>query len=229
MARIKLANMIVAISGKIAGTVYAKNAGGDYARTWVKPTNPKSTAQLLVRNRLTSLSQAWRGLSASQRDAWSAACANFLRTNVFGDAKKLKGNALFVSLNKNLGDIGVASVSTPPTPVAVGYLTALSGVADNSSNSLVLTYTAVNDTAVAYKVFATPALSPGKNVAGSDFRQIGYTGTAEASPFTATSLYTAVFGAIGAVGQKIFVKMVPVNITNGQAGAEISCEITIQA
>lgn len=229
MASIKFGNIVVAMAGKISGNVYSRNKGGAYSRTWVKPVNPQSGKQLAVRNFVTSLSQAWRGLTQSNREAWAAAAENFKRINRMAETIKLTGNALYVSLNKNLADIGVAAITTPPQPTDVGYATALSVVADNSSNTLVLTFTAVNDTNTAWKVFATPALSAGINSPGTRYRQIGYSGTAEASPYDVSADYIATFGAIGAVGSKIFVKMVPVDISTGQAGSPIEAVAIIQA
>lgn len=229
MASIKFGNFIVGAAGKIAGNVYSRNKGGAYSRTWVKPVNPKSTAQLGVRNYVTSLSQAWRGLTQQVRDAWQGAADNFKRINRMAETIKLTGNALYVSLNKNLADVGIAAITNPPQPTDVGYATALSVVADNSSNSLVLTFTAVNDTNIRWKVFATPALSAGISSPGTRYRQIAASGTAEASPYTVSSDYNAVFGAIGAVGSKIFVKMVPVDISTGQMGSAIEAVAIIQA
>jgi len=229
MASIKFGNIIVAMSGKISGNIYSKNKGGAYSRTWVKPVNPKSTAQLGVRNTLTSLSQAWRGLTASVRQGWSAAVSNFQRVNRTADVITLSGNALYVSLNKNLADVGIAAITNAPAPTSVGYVSVLSTVADNSSNTLVATFTAVNDTNIRYKVFATPALSAGIDSAGTRYRQIGASGTAEASPFSLTALYGAKFGAVGGVGQKIFVKLVPVDISTGQTGSPIEAVTTIVA
>lgn len=169
------------------------------------------------------------GLSQANRDAWAAAADNFKRINRMADSIKLTGNALYVSLNKNLADIGVAAITTPPQPTSVGYAAALSVVADNSSNSLVATFTAVDDTNIAWKIFATPALSPGIASPGTRYRQIGYSGTAEASPWTVSTEYNSVFGAIGAVGSKIFVKMIPVDISTGQMGSPIEAVAVIQA
>lgn len=218
MATIKLANTIVAMAGKIAGTVYSRNKGGAYARTWVKPTNPKSSAQLAVRAILTALSQAWRGLTAAQRAQWDAATANFKTKNRLGDSITLTGNGLYVQLNKNLSDINQSLISVPPVPTAVGYLSAMTLAAAEGAGTIAVTFTAVDDTDTAYKVFATPALSPGKSSAGTEYRQIGYSGAAEASPFNIKTMYDAKFGAVGAAGQKIFVKLVPVDVNTGIAG-----------
>lgn len=229
MASIKFGDIVVDMRGKIAGHVYAKNKGGSYARTWVKPVNPKTSAQLTVRNFLTSLSQAWRGLTQAQRDAWTAAAENFKRINRTADTIKLNGNALYVSLNKNLADIGVAAISTPPQPTSVGYMSALSITADVSDNSLDLTFTGVNDTNVKYKLFATPALSPGIDSPGTRYRQIGYTGANPTSPYDAAAQYNAVFGDVGPAGSKIFVKCVPVDQSTGQEGSPIQAVAVITA
>jgi len=221
MASIKFGNIVVAMAGKIAGNIYSRNKGGAYSRTWVKPTNPRTTKQLAVRNTLSGLSQAWRGLTQAARDAWAAATANFTTTNRMAETIKLSGNALYVSLNKNLADVNIAAINVAPAPASVGYLTSLIPTADNSSNSLSLAIVGIDLTNTAFKVFATPSLSAGKASAGTDYRQIGYTAANPTTPFVATTLYNDTFGPIGGVGTKIFVKLVPVNTLTGQMGTAI--------
>jgi len=229
MASIKFGDFVVAAAGKIAGHIYSRNKGGAYSRTWVKPTNPKTTKQLAVRNILSALSQAWRGLTQTQRDQWTGATTNFKIKNRIGDIITQTGNGLYVQLNKNLSDIGVAAISTPPVPTAVGYLTALSVASAEGAGTIVATFTKVGFTNTAVKVFATPALSAGVNSPGTNYRQIGYSASDEASPFNIQTSYDAVFGGVGAAGQKIFVKLVPVDANTGIAGQPIEAVSVIAA
>lgn len=229
MASIKFGNFIVDAKGKINGNVYSKNKGGAYSRVRVIPANPKSVDQMAVRASFTGFSQAWRGLTQSQRDSWNQAVGNFPRTNRIGDKHNLSGNALYNSLNRNLYDVGIAAIATAPTPASVGTVAISTAVADNSSNSLVVTLTGAVPSNTSIKVFASPTLSAGVNSVGTKLRQIASYPAATAAALTLTTAYTTKFGAVGATGSKIFVSIIPVNETTGQMGAAITATIVIQA
>ena len=228
MAIIKFGNIVVDMRGKVSGNVYAKNKGGAYSRVLVKPTNPKTAAQSLVRAAFTALSQAWRAITGTQRLSWNQATGNYPRINALGDSHNLSGNALFVSLNKNLSDVGIAQIDDAPAPATVEAVTVASAVADNSDNTLLITLDAVVPANTSIKIFASDTLSAGVNSVGSKLRQIGSEPAAAVALLDLTARYIAKFGAIGSVGSKIFFKLVPVNETTGQVGAEVRGEIVIQ-
>ncbi len=229
MASIKFGNIVVDMKGKINGNVYSKNKGGAYSRVRVIPANPKSVDQMAVRASFTGFSQAWRGLTQPQRDSWNQSVGNFPRTNRIGDKHNLSGNALYNSLNRNLFDVGIAAIATAPTPASVTPVAVLTAVSDNSSNSVVITLTGAVPANTSIKVFASPTLSAGVNSVGTKLRQIASYPAATAAALTLTTDYIAKFGAVGAVGSKIFYSIVPVNATTGQAGAAITGTMIIAA
>ena len=229
MASIKFGNMIVDARGKINGNVYSKNKGGAYARVRVKPSNPRSSFQTTVRARLTSLSQAWKSLTATQIAGWNQGAINFPKSNRVGDRHIINGNSLYVSLNKNLADVNIAPISDCPSPASVTSVEITSAVADNSSQSLTFNLSGAVPANTSIKIFASPTVSAGVNSIGSKLRQISAYPSTSVSPLVVTTDYIPRMGAIGAVGSKIFYKIIPVNETTGQAGAAISGEIVIQA
>ena len=229
MAKIKFGNIVVDMRGKISGNVYSKNKGGAYSRVRVVPTNPQSTFQSGVRAIFTALSQAWRGLSAVQRASWNSAVGNFQRTNNLGDKHSLSGNALYVSLNKNLNDVGEASMTTAPSPDSVTPVTVASAVADNSSQTVVITMGGALDANTAVKVFASPALSQGISSPGTKLRQITFAAPSAVAAITLTTPYLARMGAVGEVGAKIFYELTPVNVNTGQLGATVRGVMVIVA
>ncbi len=229
MASIKFGNVVVDMRGKISGNVYAKNKGGAYSRVRVVPTNPRTIYQSTVRAILTVLSQAWRGLTAVQRESWNSAVGNFARTNRIGDKHNLSGNALYVSLNKNLADVGIAAIDTAPLPEAVETVDVLTAVADNSSQSVIITLGAAVPVNTSLKIFATSGLSPGISTPGTRLRQISSAQAGDAAALTLTADYLAKFGAVPAAGSKIFYSLVPVNETTGQLGAEVRGVMVVQA
>ncbi len=131
-------------------------------------------------------------------------------------------------LNRNLHDIGVSPITSCPLPTAVPTVVGLSAVADFSSQSLVISFTGTTDANVVHKVFASPGLSAGINSAGTRLRMIGTIPGATAATSTQTTEYIAKFGAVPAVGTKIFIEITPVDDSTGIAGAKtiFSCVVT---
>lgn len=214
----KFGAIVVAGRGKIGGHVASQNRSGSYFRTKVTPINRNSASQAGVRERLTGISQSWRGLTEAQRTAWNAAVNDYSRTDIFGDVRNPSGFTLFQRLNNNLSAIGISTISDPPVPESVGVCTAgaLTYTVGSPALSLALSNTVPADTKV--KVFATAPLSAGKNFVKSEFRLITVLAAAATSPANLKTAYETKFGSLGSVGQKIFVQLVCVNSNTGQEG-----------
>lgn len=216
----KFGMVVVAGSGKIGGHVASRNRAGAYFRTKVTPVNPQSSAQLAVRNRLGTRSQAWRGLTDTQRAAWNAAVAAFAKTDIFGDLKNPSGFNLYNALNNNLVTVGTAAITVPPQPAAVSTVsvTSISPAAGTGLIPMVLSGAVPAATAV--KVFATAPQSPGVSFVKSEYRLITTLPAATATPVALGAVYTTKFGS-WLSGQKIFFKIVFVNTTTGQQSLPI--------
>lgn len=158
----KFGAIVVDGRGKIGGHVASKNRGGAYFRTKVSPSQPNSTYSSAVRARLSSIASSWRSLTEAQRSQWNDAVSSYKKTNIFGDVRNPSGFNLYQELNNNLVNAGEAMVTIPPTPKAVDALTSLSAAADNSSNSLILTFAPAIAVGHAALIRATPAISPEK-------------------------------------------------------------------
>lgn len=224
----KFGAIVVAGSGKINGFVASRNRAGAYFRTKVTPVNPQTTSQSIVRSRLTSLSQAWRGLTQDQRDGWNAAVSDYARTDIFGDLKNPSGFNLFQRLNNNLLAVGQAMLSNVPNAGAVFGFTSLAAAGDASDSSLTLTYTGVVPAGTAFKVFATAPVSAGKQFVKSEYRLIDIGLTADVSPFNVGAAYESKFGNLVA-GQNIWVRIVPVNEATGQEGIPLQAKAVVAA
>ena len=95
MALIKTTAIVDAISGKIQGTVFARNKGGAYARGRGVVTNPRSAAQMRVRSMFAAVSQAWRTLTQIQVQDWNTLASETTYQNRLGDSRNYTGKALF--------------------------------------------------------------------------------------------------------------------------------------
>lgn len=214
MAKILFTAFMADARGKLAGTVFSKNAAGSYTRRKVSPSNAQTDAQMSVRSSLAAISSGWRTLSQSQQDAWKAASVNFPRTNVFGATIYLTGHQLYLSLNQNLKLSSDSNVSDPPTPTDVG---ATDLTLAYTAGALSLTSPTQGQAGGTIMVFATSPQSTGKNNLKNQYRMITTKASGALPPFVITTDYQAKFGTIP-VGSKISVKTYIINNTTGQAG-----------
>lgn len=219
---------IVDMRNKLNGSVLSKNRGGAYVRTKVTPVNPQTTSQQNVRNRLATNSQAWRGLTETQRQSWIDGAISFPTTDIFGNIKILSGFQLYCSLNNNLSMIGATNIDSCPSPVAIPQLELTSVTADDSANTVILAATSPVPADFAMVVFATPNVTPGKTFVKQQFRFVSAEPAAGTSPFDISTEWTALFGD-PVVGNKVFAKAFYVSTTTGQAGIPVQAQTIVVA
>lgn len=222
-------SLLVDGRGKLGGHVYSKNRGGSYVRTKVTPVNPQTAAQNDVRTNFTSISQAWRALTAIQQAAWNAAVDNFKTTNVFGSLKTPSGAQLYMRLNRHLHTIGIASISTPPAPSTTTAPTSVSVTTSVAGNQFDVAF-AATPVPAGYKLVirATNLQSPGITFMKNRYRVIKVIDAAGASPADIYTEYTTKFGALVA-GQKVGVGIALYSKTTGLRSLEITQESIIAA
>lgn len=195
MARIKLGAIVVGMSGKLGGHVFANNRAGAYMRTKTSPTNPRTAYQTAVRAMFAGITSIWGTLTDAQRQSFDDAVQSFSRTDVFGDSKNPTGKALFQRLNQNLVNTGQAQITLAPAPAAVANA-AITGAAGATAVQA-LTVTTGNDlTGSKVLIYATPALTPGTSFIKNKLRQISAVSGAAAGPIDILAAYTAKFGAV---------------------------------
>lgn len=227
--KMKFGAIVVDGRGKIGGHVASKNRGGAYLRTKVTPSNPNTSVQAAVRNRLTSLAQAWRGLTASQRESWNNAVSNFAGTNIFADKVNPSGINLFTKLNANLLEVGSSMISSAPLPSEVEPVLTVSATAAAGTPAFSVVFTPTPVPAnTAFIVRATGQVSAGISNFKGKFRNITVLASAATSPENLLTAYTAKFGTLVA-GQKIGVEIIPVNTVTGQKGQAVSTSLIVAA
>lgn len=220
--KIKFGSLVVDGRGKIGGHVASKNRGGAYLRTKVSPINPQSTRQSAVRSQFTGYSQGFRALTLIQIAAWNAAVSNFSKTDIFGDIKNPSGINLYVKLNMNLEQVGGTPLTDPPLPGDVPAVDSVTLTADSSPQTFSIAFGPSPVPAdTAFIVEATAGVSAGKSFVKSEYRQIGYIPAAGTTPDNSLTDYQAVFGTLVG-GQKVFVRLTPVNTVTGQRGIPLA-------
>jgi hypothetical protein len=180
-----------------------------------------------IRDRLSGISSAWRGLDPGARIAWNAAAAAFARTDIFGDLRNPSGFNLHQMLNNNLLKINQNVIETPPLPQAVEAFTSLTIAAAFAVPSLNLTFSpAITANFFAY-ISATPGISPGISFVKSEYRRITVVDVGGTSVLDVKDAYITKFGAIPAAGFQIFVRMVQIHKTTGQQGLPIQASCIV--
>lgn len=229
MAKILFTAVVADMRNKLNGTVFSKNRYGSYTRTKVTPVNPQTDLQQEVRNRLSTNSQNWRGLTESQRLGWINAAPNFPRTDIYGNPKILSGNALYVALNNNLMNVNETAISDAPNPVAIPALsiTSLTATAGTQSLSLGFDPSAV-PTDFALLVQATPNVGPGISFVKNKFRKITFASAAVSSPLNILTAFQGHFGNV-VEGMKIYVRCQLISTVTGQAGIPVTTSVIVAA
>jgi hypothetical protein len=192
-------------SGKCGVIVRQGGRFGQFNRTLAIPSNPRSTAQLAVRNRLTTEARAWRALTQDQRNAWIEAAKaqgtkKRMRTN-----GALTGLQLFVRVNCNLLLIGQPTVSDPPDIPNFAPSPCTGLVVTNTGGTIAVKLAAGSDWNDYTIVRACAPLSQGIQVC-NDFRVLGQPPAPAQGFSTITTLYANKFGA-PSVGSKVFVQV----------------------
>jgi hypothetical protein len=228
MAKVLFTAVVADMRNKLNGTVFSKNRYGGYTRTKVTPVNPQTTSQQNARNRLSTASQAWRGLSEAERQSWIDAAPNFPFTDIFGNTKILSGQALYVKLNANLALVGEAAIAVAPSPVAIPEMVLTSVTADDSANTVIIAGTTPVPADFALVVLATPNVTPGISFVKNKFRFVDALAAAATSPYDISAAYVALFGD-PVLDQKIFVRCFFISTITGQAGIPVQAQTIVVA
>jgi len=208
-------------SGSQAGTTAGRNRFGQYERTRAIPVNPRSSAQGIVRARMSANSSAWRALTGAQRAGWAGLGAQITRTDSLGQSYTQQGNQCYASINNNRLLCGLTPVADAPaltTPLAI-----ITATVTLTAASLSIAYTLTPLAAATYlAVFASPQRSAGRSFEG-DFRFVKLSTAAQASPLIALSEYTAKFG-VPVLGNRIFFSLVTLTL-GFESGALITSAV----
>jgi hypothetical protein len=208
-------------SGSLAGTTAGRNRFGQYERSRAIPVNPNSSAQGLVRARMSANSAAYRQLTSAQRAGWAGLGNSMVRTDSLGQSYTLQGNQAYASVNNNRLMSTLAVVTDAPALVTPSNITGL--VITLTAASFSLAYTPTPLPAATYlAVFCSPQRSAGRSYEG-DFRFIKVGAAAGASPLVILSEYTAKFG-VPVVGARIFVSCVSISL-GFESGAFITSAV----
>lgn len=203
-------------SGSIAGTTHSHNRAGQYTRNRRAPVQPRTARQTTIRAQFSAGSSAWATLAAALQAAWVAYADSFPITDSLGQTIKLTGHQMFVAIQTNIANAGIAASTAVPLSNAVfGPAPVTFTFSHTTGGSIAFTAGGATDKLlVAY----SKPMSPGRSFNRTFTQQSANVGNT--TPITITAVaYSAIYGT-PSVGQKIFARVTPVN-QYGVSGAPV--------
>jgi len=232
MARVSLAPIIADMSGKLANAVFTKGRSVLAIRTRVRPGNPQTGFQTLVRGYFKQFTTAFRSLTETQIAVWNSIALTIKKNNVFGDDYATTGHKFFLSQNTTncLFGNGV-QIDTPIDPIVPATIT-ISGI-DLDSDPQKVEFTLDDPVPANTKllIFATPQMSAGVSAYKNKFTHIQTYEAGETSGKKGiTTAYTNKYGAV-VQNRKIAIQAYLTNthatlkVAKFKAGGEISGKV----
>ena len=192
-------------SGKRGLNVSQKGQFGQISRTLAIPSNPRTTAQMTIRDNLSRVAAKWRKLTETQRAEWMAAASAVKSTSRLGQNGTLSGFQLFTKINCTLAQFGQDQVDAPPVRPEFPDLAPQDLVITNTDGVVALKLDCPADPGQNTIVRGSKPVSQGIEVC-KDFRILGTCPAPVAGVADITSLYTARYG-VPQVGTKVYVQV----------------------
>jgi len=207
MASIKFGAGIVGMAGKIAGTVFARNRSGAYARAWAKPVNNRTERQVAVRALAATLGAMWAALSEAQRAAWNLYASDVTMVNRLGEAMNLSGYNQYYRSNAARLNAGLAAIEDGPTVMNLAEEDSSLAITVTAATNTVSvafdnTYPWANEDGGAMLIYVGEPQNANVQFFNGPWRYAGKIEGATAAPPESPATFTEHF-EIG-VGQKVF-------------------------
>ncbi len=192
-------------SGKRGLNVSQAGQFGQISRTLAIPANPRTLAQMTVRDNLSRVAASWRALTETQRAEWMAAATAVKSTSRLGQNGALSGFQLFTKINCTLAQFGQADVQTPPLRPQFPDLVPQNLVIPTKGGAVALQLTCPTDPGEHTIVRGSTPVSQGVEVC-KDFRILGVCPAPVLGSADITSLYSARYG-LPKAGTKVYVQV----------------------
>lgn len=220
--------LIVDGRGKLGGHVAQKGPYGSILRTKSIPINPSTDRQQVRRSSISALTRYWAKLTDDDRKTWNDFAASNPVTDIFGKSMRLTGFNVFCQSNINLFKIGrntnkqTRKERRKWDKIYKGTVTA-----DTNPPALILNSAVAITEVTNVAVYASPPLSQGRASAGSQYKHIINLTEADTFPVDLIVAYEKSFGPITQVDEKIFIKLVQIEVETGLASTPITASAII--
>jgi hypothetical protein len=155
--------LVSVLSGKVGGTVFARNRGGAYARAYAIPTRVTSTEAQYIKAAFTAASRGYANLTTGAIAAWDQYGAENPVSNRIGQLITLKGQSWYVGCNARLIRSGDTPIGLPPilpSPVIALASAAACDVSDGTAEIAIAAHP--DDASIKVLVYAARSVSAGK-------------------------------------------------------------------
>jgi hypothetical protein len=210
------------LSRSAGSTTASHNRFGAYLRNRTIPTNPMTDPQTLVRDNLGALASAYRDLTEVQRTGWRDLGLEIVRLDSLGQQYTLTGIQAFIMANRNRFSTGLAQIDdAPAVPTIPTFIPGTLTLTDAPAMTIAFTPTPLG-AGFSVLVFATPAVSAGKNFMPSTrYKLIMATALNVASPLALLTAYQAIFSD-PLLDEKVFLKFKVLHEASGVTGPEVN-------
>ena len=191
-------------SGKRGLNVSQNGRYGQISRALAIPANPRTDAQLDIRDTFTAVTKAWRALTDAQRAAWAAAAQTVMSKSRCGTSGPLTGSQLYTKLNATVALVGGDNMDAPPMPPAFDHNPVGALAISNDGGDITLRLACPNQPTTDILVRATAPVSAGVSNT-SDYRILGVLPAPAQGACNITAMYVARFG-VPPVTAKVFVQ-----------------------
>ena len=192
-------------SGKRGLNVSQAGQFGQISRTLAIPANPRSAAQMSVRDNLSHVAAKWRALTEAQRAEWIATASAVKSTSRLGQNGALSGFQLFIKINCTLAQFGGEPVNTPPLRPEFPNLAPQNLVITNTGGAVALKLTCPTSPGENTIVRGSAPVSQGRETC-RDFRVLGMCSAPVTGSSDITGLYTARYG-VPTVAKKVYIQV----------------------
>jgi len=191
-------------SGKRGTTVSLKTRHGQVQRQYVKPRNPRTSAQMRIRSIVARFAARWRTLTDEQRAAWTRNARSARTRRRLGQSTHLTGCQFYVKINSARAAVGLSPLVDPPelpkfAPNPVGGL-----VITNKDGAISLKLKVSGTPAAPIIVLGIAPRSAGVSYAWN-FVTLGLLSAPSRGFSDITDLYVARFG-VPPVGMRVFIR-----------------------
>lgn len=225
MAVVKHTGLIDELRGKLGGSVFQRNPGGQicrvgklYHRTALYFNMPQTSIT-------PSVSAGWKNLTPTQRATWQAQTINYPSTDKYGNPRTPSAYTLYVRINARLAALRLPLLSTASAPTS---LTSIVGTIVGVGPLGPLTFTFPNTTTTEEHVIfeGTPAFSAGRSMPAGYWRTLKHQRVFPTHFVTVFPQWENIFHAYLS-GLQIFFRLRVINKNNGQVSAPLTLSYLI--
>lgn len=212
--------LVSVLSGKVGGTVFARNRGGAYARSYAVPTRVTTSLAQNIKAAFTAASRAYANLSTPQIAAWDQYGAENPVSNRIGQLITLKGQSWYVGCNSRLIFLSESEITLPPVLPSPTIALASNPSVDIGDGTVTIDVAAhADDASIIVQIYACRSVSAGKRYVDNLYTNV-YNSAAGASG-TTLSFASELIAKLGSLQEDVtyHFKVVMLDIRTGLVSA----------